>query len=214
MCNESTVSSEHNPLPIATIRGHKSNIWRVAYPHNGQIVTAASDRTTKIWHMENSKQPGAAMKHENGLSTLAVNRDGKKKIISGGVDGPVKLWDVASHKHVVTCALLSQRKKKLACTTEDNSIVVFDVATGELVLGPLTAQKGWVHSVVWSRDGDQFFPAVDDCTICHWNCETSDAAMATISPDGSRLMCGPNNHAVRFWDMNSGCAIAPALHHG
>lgn len=56
--------------------------------------------------MENSKQPGAAMKHENGLSTLAVNRDGKKKIIGGGVDGPVKLWDVASHKHVVTWSIL------------------------------------------------------------------------------------------------------------
>ena len=117
---------------------------------------------------------------------------------------------------------------KLAlCTTGD--ILVYDVATGTLLLGPLTGHtRVWIHSVVWSHDGSRLFSQDSHCDRirswnantgeqigCPWTGHTHTSAVysLSLSPDGSTLACASSDKTVRFWNATSGDPLGQPLRH-
>ena len=113
---------------------------------------------------------------------------------------------------------------KLAlCTTVD--ILVYDVVTGTLLLGPWTGHtRVWMPSVVWSHDGSRLFSS-SECDIRSWNANTgeqighpwtghtSGVRSLSLSPDGSTLASASWDHTVRFWNANSGDSLGQPLQH-
>ena len=55
------------------------------------LVSASEDSTIKIWNLKTYQEIRTLEGHENWISSVAVSDD-KKHIISGDVDGIVRLW--------------------------------------------------------------------------------------------------------------------------
>ncbi|KIJ13500.1 hypothetical protein PAXINDRAFT_80921 [Paxillus involutus ATCC 200175] len=230
--------------PLMTMPGHEQAIQKIAYlPGGERIVTCSWDKTVRIWDVENGEQEGTTREHEGWVSGLAVTRDGKR-ILSGGFDKQIGVWDVETHElregwEEETGAIcvrifsvcFSPNGEKLACAvgngySEIGVIHVYDVGSGELVLGPIKGHEEIISDVLWSLDGSQLFSASEDHTIRCWNSDTGESIgdpwkghthsvySLSLSPDGTKLASASFDKTVRFWDAQSGDPIDQPLQHG
>jgi WD40 repeat protein len=266
---------------LMTMSGHEGLIQKIAYlPGGERIVTCSSDKTVRIWNVENGEQEGTTMENEGWVNGLAVTRDGKR-ILSGGNDKRIRVWDVETHELIeewendtgaIWCIAMSPddqvaassgekgeivmreieesgrirhsikagrrvhslcfspNGEKLACAVgnsvgEPGVIHVYDVESGELILGPIKGHQDWVRCVLWSLDGSQLFSASDDHTIRCWNSDTGESIgeprkghthyiySLSLSPDGTKLASASADKTVRFRDAPSGDPIGHPLQH-
>jgi WD40 repeat protein len=97
--NTSDKSIELATKPLQTLSGHEDAILRIVYLAELQLVTCSADKTTRIWDVENGEQEGMPMEDDGWVQGLAVTRDGKR-IVSGGLNGILRVWDVETHELV------------------------------------------------------------------------------------------------------------------
>lgn len=101
--------------------------------------------------------------------------------------------------------------KQLAAGSGINVILVWDVASGEL-LGTLNGDFGVVSSVVWSPDGKQVGSGSDDGTIIVWDVANAKPQATLIghtgpiksvgwSPDGKQVASGSDDGTIIVWDV-------------
>ncbi|KAF9234211.1 quinon protein alcohol dehydrogenase-like superfamily [Melanogaster broomeanus] len=123
----------------------------------------------------------------------------------------------------------SPKGEKLASCSfhDDHGIRVFDVESGELILGPIGYKYPW--SVIWSLDGTRLFSAhgsiIGNIEIQCWNSENGEligepwtghsrrVRFLSLSPDGTKIASASWDRTVRFWDAHSGDPIHQLLLH-
>ncbi|KIK53827.1 hypothetical protein GYMLUDRAFT_207105 [Collybiopsis luxurians FD-317 M1] len=97
---------------------------------------------------------------------------------------------------------------------EDNTICIWDAATGEKVRS-LEGHTGNVSSVAFSHDGSHIISGSYDTSVRIWDVSTginlqileghTDAVRSVaLSTDGSRIVSGSDDKTVCIWDVNSG----------
>jgi uncharacterized protein (DUF885 family)/WD40 repeat protein len=102
----------------------------------------------------------------------------------------------------------------LASVSSDLSLRIWDVATGQVVRGPIGAGER-VYNVAFSPDGTLLATADAENTITLWDVEsgqelrTLDAhginlMTAAFSPDGTLLALGCDDSSIRLWSVGSG----------
>jgi WD40 repeat protein len=80
--------------PERVLVGHDGDINAIAYSPDGQIVTAGSDRTVRIWN----PSTGARIVlhgHQDEANTAIFSSNGSK-VLSVSSDGTLRLWDARS----------------------------------------------------------------------------------------------------------------------
>ncbi|KAF9239102.1 WD40-repeat-containing domain protein [Melanogaster broomeanus] len=205
MSNTSKQSADLAPTPLVMISGHEYDITGIAYlPEGEQLVTCSTDKTVRIWNVESGEQEGTSMEHNGYVACLTVTRDGKR-ILSGGEEETIRI---------------------ARSSYADNAIGVFDVESGELILGHIEGHEDIINCVIWSLDGSQLFSASFDHTIRCWNSETGEQIgqpwaghtywvnSLSLSPDGAKIASSSYDTTVRFWDAHSGDPIGQPLQHG
>jgi WD40 repeat protein len=94
----------------------------------------------------------------------------------------------------------SRDSRFLAAGFMDNSIRMYEVATGELV-GTFTGHKQGIGAIAFSPDGKTLATASDDSTVRLWNVQTQQELITDrrlggavralmFSPDGQTLVAG------------------------
>jgi WD40 repeat protein len=116
----------------------------------------------------------------------------------------------------------------LATASEDKTVGLWDVATGQPITRPLghedvtTGQpitrllghEGEVWSVAFSPDGKSLASSSWDTTVRLWNLQTFTTTEVLLghtgyvydlafSPDGKRLLTGSRDKSVRLWDLTA-----------
>ena len=128
------------------------------------------------------------------------------------------LWEV-SPQHIATLeghtrvrsVVFSLDGTTLASVGEDNTVKLWDVATGENT-ATLEGHWNWVYSVSFSPDGKTLASGSGDNTVKLWDVEkkeniatleghTSGISSVSFSPDGKTLVSGSWDNTIKLWDV-------------
>lgn len=185
--------------PYETLVGHAAPILDLRFAPNGQLLTAASDGTTRGWELypvwEYAGQLGLASDSTRDLASsvftdrvlaLAFSPDGALLATGGGEpsrSGELKVWNVAERKLVLDLAEahsdtvfgleFSPDGKYLASCGADKFVRVFEVATGKQV----RSFEGHTHHVLdvaWRADGRVLASCGADSVLKVWDFETGE----------------------------------------
>jgi WD40 repeat protein len=184
-----------------TIKGHTDFVTGVGFSPDGkQLVTTSKDKTVRVWDIAGAKEI-ASFKVEREVETKdakgkvtkskelgreftrAVFTSDGKSIITGNLDGAIKVYDVEGKKETkelkahegVWALALSPDGSKFATGGWDGTIKIWNAADGKELrtikahLGALPNVGGTVTSVAFSPNGQSLASGGIDGTVKIWS---------------------------------------------
>ena len=169
--------------------------------------------------------------HARDVSSAAFSRNGTH-VLTGGEDGTLKLWDIATtrlvrtfagHKGDITAVALAPEGTRALSGSKDKTIRLWEVATGRLIrtiYAHLDAGDE-VSSVGFSPDGKYLLSSSrGEGAAKLWNAESgrlvrmfqhakgslrAGVTSAVFSPDGTRVATGgAGDKIVNVWNTETG----------
>jgi WD40 repeat protein len=121
---------------------------------------------------------------------------------------------LAGHVGAVRSLATSPDGRRVASSSDDASVRIWDLASGEELLC-LRGHTGPVHCVTFSADGQAVVSAGTDGTVRIWDIETGAqrqcldehtgwVASVAASPDGRWIVSGLDDATVRVWATDTG----------
>ena len=137
----------------------------------------------------------------------------------------VNLIKIVAAQHKVSSVAFSPDGQRMASGSwdTDNTVRLWDAATGQPIGAPLTGHTDPVNSVAFSPDGTRIVSGSWDKTVRVWDANTGEpigppltghteeVSGAEFSPDGKRIASASSDKTLRVWDANTGQPIGRPL---
>ena len=179
---------------LRRLKGHRAEVYSVAFSPDGNILASgAEDDTVRLWDVVTGKH---------------------KRTLKGHT---TKVFGVFGHSGAVYSVAFSPDGSTLASGSGDQTIRLWDVATGE-PKGVLTGHTAQVQNVAFSPDGGTLASGSIKGRVRLWDGITGEHLKnltghgplwfiwdLAFSPDSSTLACATFD-GVKFWDVVTGQA--------
>ena len=170
----------------------------IAFTSDGRaLVTAGRDNRVRVW------RPAVG-----DLDRLLAERSAWTAEPADAARSEVH-WDenvLAGHVKEVYDVAVSPDGSRIASASGDGKAMVWDTATGQLVL-ELGGHQGRVDAVAFSPDGEHLATGGYDKTVKLWNIGGHADGVWTVafSPaNGAVLATGGGDRSARLWDLSAG----------
>jgi WD40 repeat protein len=196
-----------------------------AFSGDGALL-ATSDAGGRVTVRRTSGwEESARFDHQGGATAVAFSPDGKT-LYSGGYDGRVRAWDLASRDAAgvyegaagtVWSVSVSPDGGRIAAAGEDAKIRVWRVGSPSAEL-TLAGHERNIWEVRFSPDGKRIASGSFDASVRLWDAATG-AALKTLagheeavvglafSPDGRVLASGGDDSTIRLWRAADGAPL-------
>jgi RNA polymerase sigma factor (sigma-70 family) len=202
----------------------------VRFLSGGTTLACVSDRVICLLDVASLKERWPALARQQGISSLALSRDGKLlatglgDINYGTVRGGVRLWEAATGREVreftgppgpVFGVALSPNGKVLAGAGWDSKVWLWDVSTGK-ALRQLGDAPGRWWSVAFAPDGRTLAAAENSGGVQLWDpaasktlrrLPTTGMSPAPFSADGSLIALGSGEDSITLYEPTTGKAV-------
>jgi WD40 repeat protein/serine/threonine protein kinase len=160
-----------------------------------------------------NRRTRALLGHSGGVNVVCFNADGKR-LATGGADGTVRVWDVATGREAL---VLVRARPALGASAW--GLLGSPHGQGPLLaasaLVPERPHASPVYGVCFSPDGRRLASASWDGAVKVWDAQTGQEALALrgqtdgvwdlcFSPDGKRLASAGADGTVMVWDAATG----------
>ncbi|XP_041640015.1 cilia- and flagella-associated protein 52 [Cheilinus undulatus] len=172
--------------------------------------------------------------HRMGVTAIAGTRD-CKRIISGGGEGQVRVWELQPHGHklletmkehkaTVTCIKIKSNDKECVSAGSDGACIIWDIVrftSLQMVIG-----NTMFHTVCYHPDEYQIITSGSDRKIGYWEVYDGSAIRELegsqsgaingmhITQDGKHFVTGGDDKIVKVWDFMEGEVTHVGLAHG
>jgi WD40 repeat protein len=203
--------------PIGELVGHESsvNVVRIS-PDGATAITAASDRSVRVWDLPARRQRAVLGMHRKQV--LALDLDAPRdRVWSGAHDGKLNRWSLATEE-LEAQVDLGGSVTSIAVRSTDGVVAAATAGAGIAILGPDGAEMkrvdeggGVIGSVTWAAAGS-FLLASSPRGATVWatdgwepvrSLQSGAGSMVptALSPDGSRIALGWDHH-VGLWSAD------------
>jgi WD40 repeat protein/predicted Ser/Thr protein kinase len=216
-------------LPV--LRGHKSYVYAVAYTPDGRRIASGSwDGDVRLWDATTGEAVGEPLPQGGIVRALALSPDGKRLVTMGDGTEGLRVWDVASRRHIATYKTANNRLlavayhpggAQVAMLGSGFVIEVLDAATGEQVAAADAGKLEYAdrRDLAYSPDGRLLAGPYEGNKVGLWEAETyrlvrtlagheGPVLSVAFSADGRRLASGGADSLIKVWDVASkGCLL-------
>ncbi|KAF5347139.1 hypothetical protein D9757_015068 [Collybiopsis confluens] len=165
--------------------------------------------------------------------TRSILREGKSEWNHRGVkverSGGMEIqWEKTLHLihvgSVVQSVAVSPNGQQVVSGSNDKTVRIWNVQTGQQIGDPLHGHTSEVTSVAFSPDGQQVVSGSYDHTVRIWNVQTGQqigdplyghthyVTSVAFSPDDQQVVSGSHDETVRIWNVQTGQQIGDPLH--
>ncbi|MBD2515733.1 serine/threonine protein kinase [Nostoc sp. FACHB-973] len=214
---------------ISTLLGHSHAVKSVTFSPDGQILASGSwDKTVKLWNVNTGDQICTLTGHKLQVNSVAFSPQGQI-IASASYDRTIRLWQISSQKEFKNCpcytlsgilsghawavltVAFSPDGKVLATGSDDKTIKLWEVNTGQLI-STLSGHSWSVVSVAFTADGKTLISASWDKTVKLWKVSTgeeivtlsghTDSVSAIAVSQVARLIAsGSKDKTIKLWQL-------------
>jgi len=212
-----------------TLKGHEAIISAVAISPDGKAI-ASADSEICLWDISEGSQLVHRKRlgdHGQSIDGLAFSPDGRT-LVSGGEDGKIKVWEVATGRLVKTLEPRRERWRAVAYSPDgatlaaagvDHGLVLWDTATWTIRHQIPEQNRTGAEALAFAPDGRHvavslgFVARMIDVATgkevwCSPNQGVGMNAIA-VSPDGATV--ATTGHMIKLWDLASGQEKTPRL---
>lgn len=207
-----------------TLKAHRGHVHLVAFSHDSsQLASASKDQTVKIWDVSTGKCLHTFERCNGSLATLIVFSRDKTRLALASRDNNITFLEVASNRHQRTKTLypgpitsigFSLDGYQLMSSSEDKTVKVLDVATGQCQIEENFSNGGLPGLMTWSPNKRQstLTSAKGHClrTLREHNGVVRSVA---LSSNGHRLVSASDDKTVKLWDVASGNCLQTLRSH-
>ncbi|MBG1258898.1 serine/threonine-protein kinase [Nostoc commune] len=218
---------------ICTLLGHSHAVKSVAFSPDGQILASGSwDKTIKLWDVNTSKEICTITGHKLQVNSVAFSPDGKL-LASASYDRTIRLWQLkafgrfeekfenrpcysllgtlSGHAWAVLTVAFSPDGKILATGSDDNTIKLWEVNTGQLIC-TLVGHSWSVVAVAFTADGEMLLSASCDKTVKLWKISTAEeivtlsghidsVSAVAVSKVTQLIASGSRDKTIKLWQL-------------
>ncbi|NXW82742.1 CFA52 protein, partial [Alopecoenas beccarii] len=162
--------------------------------------------------------------HSSGVTAIAVTSD-CKRIVSGGGEGQVRIWNIGEktqklrevlkeHRGAVSCIKISKNDKEGVTASLDGTCVIWDLV--RYVRKQMILENTLFKCVCYHPGEYQIITGGTDRKIVYWEVFDGSAIREVqgslsssingmdITSDGAYFVTGGDDHLVKLWDYNEG----------